>query len=63
MAQQFDVVRLGGGVAGEELALGLEGSGLTLAVVERELVSRSGRQSRGPPASRDSVALPGPNQN
>lgn len=29
---------LGGGVAGEALASGLEGSGLTLAVVERELV-------------------------
>ena len=29
---------LGGGVAGEAIATGLEGSGLTLAVVERELV-------------------------
>jgi pyruvate/2-oxoglutarate dehydrogenase complex dihydrolipoamide dehydrogenase (E3) component len=38
MPQEFDVVCLGGGVAGEALAEGLEGSGLTLAVVERELV-------------------------
>ena len=38
MAQEFDVVCLGGGVAGEAIAAGLEGSGLTLAVVERELV-------------------------
>ena len=38
MAQQFDVVCLGGGVAGEAIAAGLQGSGLTLAVVERELV-------------------------
>ena len=38
MAQEFDVVCLGGGVAGEALAGGLQGSGLTLAVVERELV-------------------------
>ncbi|HYM49202.1 MAG TPA: NAD(P)/FAD-dependent oxidoreductase [Candidatus Limnocylindrales bacterium] len=38
MAQEFDVVCLGGGVAGEAIAGGLEGSGLTLAVVERELV-------------------------
>jgi pyruvate/2-oxoglutarate dehydrogenase complex dihydrolipoamide dehydrogenase (E3) component len=36
--QEFDVVCLGGGVAGEALAAGLEDSGLTLAVVERELV-------------------------
>jgi pyruvate/2-oxoglutarate dehydrogenase complex dihydrolipoamide dehydrogenase (E3) component len=36
--QDFDVVCLGGGVAAEALAAGLEGSGLTLAVVERELV-------------------------
>jgi pyruvate/2-oxoglutarate dehydrogenase complex dihydrolipoamide dehydrogenase (E3) component len=36
--QEFDVVCLGGGVAGEAIASGLEGSGLTLAVVERELV-------------------------
>jgi pyruvate/2-oxoglutarate dehydrogenase complex dihydrolipoamide dehydrogenase (E3) component len=34
----FDVVCLGGGVAGEAIAAGLKGSGLTLAVVERELV-------------------------
>src|SRR5262245_50526451 len=34
----FDVVCLGGGVAGEAIAEGLQGSGLTLAVVERELV-------------------------
>ncbi len=38
MPQEFDVVCLGGGVAGEAIAGGLEGSGLTLAVVERELV-------------------------
>jgi pyruvate/2-oxoglutarate dehydrogenase complex dihydrolipoamide dehydrogenase (E3) component len=36
--QEFDVVCLGGGVAGEAIAGGLEGSGLTLAVIERELV-------------------------
>ncbi len=38
MSQQFDVICLGGGVAGEAIAGGLQGSGLTLAVVERELV-------------------------
>ncbi|MGZ6300167.1 MAG: dihydrolipoyl dehydrogenase family protein [Candidatus Limnocylindria bacterium] len=38
MAQEFDVVCLGGGVAGEAIAGELQGSGLTLAVVERELV-------------------------
>lgn len=38
MSQQFDVVCLGGGVAGEAIAAGLQDSGLTLAVVERELV-------------------------
>src|SRR2546425_11219765 len=38
MPQEFDVVCLGGGVAGEALAGKLEGSGLSLAVVERELV-------------------------
>lgn len=38
MSQQFDVVCLGGGVAGEAIAAGLRDSGLTLAVVERELV-------------------------
>jgi len=38
VAQVFDVVCLGGGVAGEAIAAGLRGSGLTLAVVERELV-------------------------
>ncbi len=38
MPQEFDVVCLGGGVAGEAIALGLRESGLTLAVVERELV-------------------------
>ena len=36
--RSFDVVCLGGGVAGEAIAGGLRGSGLTLAVVERELV-------------------------
>ena len=38
MRQEFDVVCLGGGVAGEAIAAGLQDSGLTLAVVERELV-------------------------
>ena len=38
MPQEFDVVCLGGGVAGEAIASELRGSGLTLAVVERELV-------------------------
>jgi pyruvate/2-oxoglutarate dehydrogenase complex dihydrolipoamide dehydrogenase (E3) component len=38
LPQEFDVVCLGGGVAGEALAGGLRGSGLSLAVVERELV-------------------------
>ena len=38
MPQDFDVVCLGGGVAGEAIADGLRDSGLTLAVVERELV-------------------------
>lgn len=38
MPQEFDVICLGGGVAGEAIAGGLKGSGLTLAVIERELV-------------------------
>jgi pyruvate/2-oxoglutarate dehydrogenase complex dihydrolipoamide dehydrogenase (E3) component len=38
VSRTFDVVCLGGGVAGEALAAELEGSGLTLAIVERELV-------------------------
>ena len=38
MAHEFDVVCVGGGVAAEALAAGLRDSGLTLAVVERELV-------------------------
>jgi pyruvate/2-oxoglutarate dehydrogenase complex dihydrolipoamide dehydrogenase (E3) component len=38
LPQEFDVVCLGGGVAGEAIAVGLQGSGLSLAVVERELV-------------------------
>jgi pyruvate/2-oxoglutarate dehydrogenase complex dihydrolipoamide dehydrogenase (E3) component len=38
VAQEFDVVCLGGGVAGEAIAVGLRDSGLTLAVIERELV-------------------------
>jgi len=38
VSQEFDVVCLGGGVAGEALAGDLKGSGLSLAVVERELV-------------------------
>jgi pyruvate/2-oxoglutarate dehydrogenase complex dihydrolipoamide dehydrogenase (E3) component len=36
--REFDVVCLGGGVAGEAIAADLRDSGLTLAVVERELV-------------------------
>jgi len=36
--KEFDVVCLGAGVAGEAIAAGLAGSGLTLALVERELV-------------------------
>ena len=38
MTQEFDIVCLGGGVAGEAIAGGLQDSGLTLAVAERELV-------------------------
>ena len=38
MPQEFDVICLGGGVAGEAIAAGLQDSGLSLAVVERELV-------------------------
>jgi hypothetical protein len=38
LSQEFGVVCLGGGVAGEAIAVGLQDSGLTLAVVERELV-------------------------
>ena len=38
MPQEVDVVCLGGGVAGEAIAHGLEGSALSLVVVERELV-------------------------
>jgi pyruvate/2-oxoglutarate dehydrogenase complex dihydrolipoamide dehydrogenase (E3) component len=38
VSHAFDVVCLGGGVAAEALAAGLRDSGLTLAVVERELV-------------------------
>jgi pyruvate/2-oxoglutarate dehydrogenase complex dihydrolipoamide dehydrogenase (E3) component len=38
LPHEFDVVCLGGGVAGEAIAAGLRDSGLTLAVVERELV-------------------------
>jgi pyruvate/2-oxoglutarate dehydrogenase complex dihydrolipoamide dehydrogenase (E3) component len=38
VSHEFDVVCLGGGVAGEAIAAGLRDSGLTLAVVERELV-------------------------
>ena len=35
MALEFDVVCLGGGVAGEAIAGELQGGGLSLAVVER----------------------------
>ena len=38
LPQEFDVVCLGGGVAGEAIAVGLRDSGQTLAVVERDLV-------------------------
>ena len=38
MPHEFDVVCLGGGVAGEAIATGLQDSGLSLAVVERDLV-------------------------
>ncbi|MFI5284029.1 MAG: dihydrolipoyl dehydrogenase family protein [Candidatus Dormibacterales bacterium] len=38
MPQEFDVVCLGGGVAGEAIAAGLQDSGLSVVVVERELV-------------------------
>jgi pyruvate/2-oxoglutarate dehydrogenase complex dihydrolipoamide dehydrogenase (E3) component len=38
LPQEFDVVCLGGGVAGEAIAGGLQGSGLSVVVVERELV-------------------------
>jgi pyruvate/2-oxoglutarate dehydrogenase complex dihydrolipoamide dehydrogenase (E3) component len=38
LPREFDVVCLGGGVAGEAIAVGLQDSGLTFAVVERELV-------------------------
>ena len=46
MVQEFDVVCLGGGVAGEAIAVGLQGSGLTLAVVERELIGGENRLAR-----------------
>lgn len=38
MTLEFDVVCLGGGVAGEAIAGGLEGSGISLVMIERELV-------------------------
>jgi pyruvate/2-oxoglutarate dehydrogenase complex dihydrolipoamide dehydrogenase (E3) component len=38
LSQAFDVVCVGGGVAAEAIAAGLQGSGLSLAVVERGLV-------------------------
>jgi pyruvate/2-oxoglutarate dehydrogenase complex dihydrolipoamide dehydrogenase (E3) component len=38
LPKEFDVISLGGGVAGEAIAGGLEKSGLSLAVIERELV-------------------------
>ncbi len=38
MPQEFDVVCLGGGVAGEAIAHQLNGSGISLVVIERELV-------------------------
>ena len=42
LAEQFDVVCLGGAV-GEAIAVGLQGSGLTLAVVKREPPAASAR--------------------
>ena len=36
--EQFDVVAIGAGTVSEALAVGLKGSGISLAVVERELV-------------------------
>ena len=38
MAQEADVVVLGGGVAGEAIATDLAGSGISVVVIERELV-------------------------
>ena len=38
MPQEFDVVCLGAGVAGEAIGHALKGHGITLAIVERELV-------------------------
>ncbi len=38
MTEQFDVICLGAGTAGEALADGLKGSGLSLAVIEKRLV-------------------------
>jgi pyruvate/2-oxoglutarate dehydrogenase complex dihydrolipoamide dehydrogenase (E3) component len=38
LSQEFDVVLLGGGVAGEAIGHELKGSGLSVLVVERELV-------------------------
>lgn len=38
MTEQFDVVCIGAGTAGEALADGLKGSGLSLAVIEKQLV-------------------------
>lgn len=49
MPQEFDVVCLGGGVAGEAIAVGLQDSGLTLAVIERELVGGECAHSRPAP--------------
>jgi 2-polyprenyl-6-methoxyphenol hydroxylase-like FAD-dependent oxidoreductase len=48
LSQEFDVVCLGGGVAGEAIVVGLEDSRLTLAVVERagktpDAASQAGR--------------------
>ncbi len=38
MTEQFDVICIGAGTAGEALADGLKGSGLSLAVIEKRLV-------------------------
>src|SRR5437773_12465001 len=49
LPQEFDVVCLGGGVAGEALAGELEGGGLSLAVVVREVVGGVGAYWGGGP--------------
>ena len=48
---ELDVVCLGGGVAGGAIAVGLQGSGLTLAIVERELVGGERPYTPSPPST------------